>query len=209
MTDELRLLQILNARFLHDLSSSVGTVYNCLRLIDTANKDIGNKAKLLAIEESGNLTKKIKVFRGVYASPDGDEQMSVVYLTKLFQDFFSNNNKLELDLKFETGVLYLESLLAKASLCLVMIISEASVLGGKLAFICGNDNGNNFTRITFNSKDLKWSDETWDILNGKKNKEINIKNCREFYIRNLCEKSGYKITSNKKANSIECEFLKV
>jgi len=209
MTDELRLLQILNARFLHDLSSSVGTVYNCLSLIDTANKDIGNKAKLLAIEESGNLTKKIKVFRGVYASPDGDEQMSVVYLTKLFQDFFSNNNKLELDLKFETGVLYLESLLAKASLCLVMIISEASVLGGKLAFICGNDNGNNFTRITFNSKDLKWSDETWDILNGKKNKEINIKNCRKFYIRNLCEKSGYKITSNKKANSIECEFLKV
>lgn len=209
MTDELRLLQILNARFLHDLSSSVGTVYNCLSLIDKANKDIGNKAKLLAIEESGNLTKKIKVFRGVYASPDGDEQMSVVYLTKLFQDFFSNNNKLELDLKFETGVLYLESLLAKASLCLVMIISEASVLGGKLAFICGNDNGNNFTRITFNSKDLKWSDETWDILNGKKNKEINIKNCREFYIRNLCEKSGYKITSNKKANSIECEFLKV
>lgn len=209
MTDELRLLQILNARFLHDLSSSVGTVYNCLSLIDTANKDIGNKAKLLAIEESGNLTKKIKVFRGVYASPDGDEQMSVVYLTKLFQDFFSNNNKLELDLKFETGVLYLESLLAKASLCLVMIISEASVLGGKLAFICGNDNGNNFTRITFNSKDLKWSDETWDILNGKKNKEINIKNCREFYIRNLCEKSGYKITSNKKANSLECQFLKV
>lgn len=209
MADELRLLQILNARFLHDLSSSVGTVYNCLSLIDTANKDIGNKAKLLAIEESGNLTKKIKVFRGVYASPDGDEQMSVVYLTKLFQDFFSNNNKLELDLKFETGVLYLESLLAKASLCLVMIISEASVLGGKLAFICGNDNGNNFTRITFNSKDLKWSDETWDILNGKKNKEINIKNCREFYIRNLCEKSGYKITSNKKANSLECQFLKV
>jgi len=208
MTDELRLLQILNARFLHDLSSSVGTVYNCLSLIDTANKDIGNKAKLLAIEESGNLTKKIKVFRGVYASPDGDEQMSVVYLTKLFQDFFSNNNKLELDLKFETGVLYLESLLAKASLCLVMIISEASVLGGKLAFICGNDNGNNFTRITFNSKDLKWSDETWDILNGKKNKEINIKNCREFYIHNLCEKSGYKIITNQKANSIECKFLK-
>ncbi len=209
MTNELRLLQILNARFLHDLSSSVGTVYNCLSLIDTANKDIGNKAKLLAIEESGNLTKKIKVFRGVYASHDGDEQMSVVYLTKLFQDFFSNNNKLELDLKFETGVLYLESLLAKASLCLVMIISEASVLRGKLVFICGNDNGNNFTRITFNSKDLKWSDETWDILNGKKNKEINIKNCREFYIRNLCEKSGYKITSNKKANSLKCEFLKV
>jgi len=28
MTDELRLLQILNARFLHDLSSSVGTVSN-------------------------------------------------------------------------------------------------------------------------------------------------------------------------------------
>lgn len=209
MTDELRLLQILNARFLHDLSSSVGTVYNCLSLIDKANKDIGNKAMLLAIEESGNLTKKIKVFRGVYASSDGDEQMSVVYLTKLFQDFLSNNNKLELDLKFETGVLYLESLLAKASLCLVMIISEASVLGGKLVFICGNDNGNNFTRIIFNSKDLKCSDETWNILNGKKNKEINIKNCREFYIRNLCEKSGYKITSNKKANSIECEFLKV
>lgn len=209
MTDELRLLQILNARFLHDLSSSIGTVYNCLSLIDINNKDIGNKAKLLAIEESSNLTKKLKVFRGVYASPDGDEKMSVVYLTKLFQDFFSNNSKLELDLKFETGVLYLESFLAKASLCLVMIISEASVLGGKLAFVCGNDKGNDFTKITLDSKDLKLNDEIWDILNGKKNKEINIKNCREFYIRNLCKKSGYKIISNKKGNSLECGFLKV
>ena len=181
MTDELRLLQILNARFLHDLSSSIGTVYNCLSLIDINNKDIGNKAKLLAIEESSNLTKKLKVFRGVYASPDGDEKMSVVYLTKLFQDFFSNNSKLELDLKFETGVLYLESFLAKASLCLVMIISEASVLGGKLAFVCGNDKGNDFTKITLDSKDLKLNDEIWDILNGKKNKEINIKNCRLFF----------------------------
>ena len=88
MDDELRLLQILNARFLHDLSSSIGTVYNCLSLIDTDNKDIGNKAKLLAIEESNNLTRKIKVFRGVYASPDDDEKMSIVYLKKLLQDFF-------------------------------------------------------------------------------------------------------------------------
>jgi len=208
MADELRLLQILNARFLHDLSSSIGTVYNCLSLIDTDNKDIGNKAKLLAIEESNNLTRKIKVFRGVYASPDGDEKMSIVYLKKLLQDFFSNNSKLKLDLKFETGVLYLESFLAKASLCLVMIISEASILGGKLAFFCGNDQGNNFIRITVESKDLKLNDEIWDILNGKKNKEINIKNCREFYIRNLCNKSGYKIISNKKENSLGCEFLK-
>lgn len=208
MTDELRLLQILNARFLHDLSSSVGTVSNCLSLIDTHNKDISNKAKLLAIEESGNLTKKVKVFRGVYASPDGDAEMSVVYLTKLFQDFYSNNNKVELDIKFETGVLYLESLLAKASLCLVMIISEASVRGGKLSFFCGNDKSNNFTKITFNSEDLKLNDETWDILTGKKDKEINIENCREFYIRNLCEKSGYKISANKKRNSLECKFLK-
>ena len=208
MADELRLLQILNARFLHDLSSSIGTDYNCLSLIDTDNKDIGNKAKLLAIEESNNLTRKIKVFRGVYASPDGDEKMSIVYLKKLLQDFFSNNSKLKLDLKFETGVLYLESFLAKASLCLVMIISEASILGGKLAFFCGNDQGNNFIKITVESKDLKLNDEIWDILNGKKNKEINIKNCREFYIRNLCNKSGYKIISNKKENSLGCEFLK-
>ena len=209
MADELRLLQILNARFLHDLSSSIGTVYNCLSLIDTDNKDIGNKAKLLAIEESSNLTRKIKVFRGVYASPDGDEKMSIVYLKKLLQDFFSNNSKLKLDLKFETVVLYLESFLAKASLCLVMIISEASIFGGKLAFFCGNDQGNNFIKITVESKDLKLNDEIWEILNGKKNKEIKIKNCREFYIRNLCNKSGYKIISNKKGNSLECEFLKV
>ena len=64
------------------------------------------------------------------------------------------------------------------------------------------------TKITFNSEDLKLNDETWDILTGKKDKEINIKNCREFYIRNLCEKSGYKISANKKINSLGCKFLK-
>jgi hypothetical protein len=79
MIKDLQLLQMLNARILHDLAGSIGAVANCLSLIEANKKTIREEAKALAVSESNDLVKKIRFFRGVYGSPDGDDQMSVVF----------------------------------------------------------------------------------------------------------------------------------
>ena len=80
MKKDLQLLQILNARILHDLAGAIGVVDNSLSLIGTSTKDISRQAKSLAIEESGNLVKKLNIFRLSYSSSDLGEETSVVYL---------------------------------------------------------------------------------------------------------------------------------
>lgn len=209
MTEDLQLLQILNARIVRDLAGSIGTVDNCLSLIDTTTKTIGKQAKALAIEECGNLVKKLNFFCGVYCSSGGDDQISVVYLTKLLKDFFSTSEKVELDLDFEGGVIYLDALLAKASLCLIMLVSEQIYVSGKITFSCGNDKNNNFIRITSNAKDIRSNDKSLEILNDRKTPEINIGNCREYYINALCDDVGYRVFISKKGNNLEYNLLKV
>lgn len=208
MIDDLQLLQMLNARLLHDLAGSVGTVDNCLSLIEANKKTIREEAKALAVDESNNLVKKIKFFRGVYGSSDGDDQMSAVYLIKLLKDFLSVNDKLELDLNFEGGVIYLDSLLAKAALCLTMIITEQMYSNGKITFFYGNDKNNDVIKITSNSEDFRLNTESFQILSDGKSSQINIRNCRECYINALCSKGGYKISINKKGNNLECNIFK-
>ena len=44
----IELSQSLNAKLCHDLAGSIGTVDNCLSLIDNDNKEISNQAKELA-----------------------------------------------------------------------------------------------------------------------------------------------------------------
>ncbi|CAN0601791.1 unnamed protein product, partial [Ectocarpus sp. 12 AP-2014] len=66
MSKIIELSQALNAKLCHDLAGSIGTVDNCLNLIDNDNKAIGKQAKELAIIESANLVKRIKFFRTVY-----------------------------------------------------------------------------------------------------------------------------------------------
>ena len=60
MSKIIRLSQALNAKLCHDLAGSIGTVNNCLELIDNSNKEISEKSKELAILESENLVKKIQ-----------------------------------------------------------------------------------------------------------------------------------------------------
>ncbi|MFK7968220.1 MAG: histidine phosphotransferase family protein [Rickettsiaceae bacterium] len=210
MRKDLQLIEVLNARILHDLAGAIGAVDNSLSLIDTSTKDISRRAKSLAIEESGDLVKRLNMFRATYSSSDLGEQTSVIYLKKLLKDFLSISKKIKLDLVFEGGMIYLDTLIAKIALCLVMIASEKMHSNGKISFFCGNDNGNVFIKIISDAtKHLVTSDDSLKILTDGKNPQVDIQNSRECYINNLCESVGYRVVAtNTKDKTLEYNLLK-
>ena len=108
MPKTIELSQALNAKLCHDLAGAIGTVDNCLSLIDNKNLDIGKQAKDLAIEESANLVNRIKFFRTAYGISEGETKMSLVNLSKLLQDFFLDT-KIEFSLDFHQNIQLIEN----------------------------------------------------------------------------------------------------
>lgn len=204
------LQKMLSERFFHDVSNSVGVIFNCLNLITMNSNDISNKAKFLAIKESDSLIKKIKIFRLFYTS-DSKVQINLPYFREVFKYFYSNGNKLKLDLRFESGVLAIENLLAKVSICLLIIISEISSSEEmSIDYFFGKDSkNNNLVKVIVLTKDLKLTNKIYTILSVKRDEKLSVGNCLKFYIYSLCKKAGYKISTNKKTNSCEYNFIKV
>jgi hypothetical protein len=183
MKKDLQLLQILNARILHDLAGTIGVVDNSLSLIGTSTKDISKKAQSLAIEESANLAKKLNIFRLAYSSAD---------------------------LEFKPGMIFLDSFVAKVAICLVMIASEKMHFNGKISFACSNDKDNIFVKIICDAtKNLVTDDNSIKILTNEEYPQIDIKNCRECYVNNLCESVGYKIIAHTKDKNLEYNLMKM
>ncbi len=204
---DLELIEMINTRILHDLAGPIGAIDSCLELLDTTDKDIGEKAKKVAIEESACLVRKIDFLRGVYCF-SGDDMMSVVYLRKLLGDFGLINDRIKLDSSFEIGMIDLDDGLARAALCLATVISECVDLGGKITFFCGRDKDDIFIKLESSSDKIKLSDESMKILNDGKIFAISVKNCREYYINALCSNNGYKIAVAQKENLLECVIFK-
>lgn len=205
----LQLAQFLNARILHDLAGAIGAVDNSLSLIGTSSKEISRQAKSLAIEESGNLVKRLNILRASYTYSDLGEQSSIIYLIKVLKDFFSISKKIKLDLEFEGGILYLDAKLAKAALCLVMISSEKIYFSGKVDLFCSRDKENTSIRIIANAaKNLLATNDSIKVFTTDKiTSQIDIQNCREYYINELCKSIGYKVTANIKDKTLELHLL--
>lgn len=210
MKKDLQLLQILNARILHDLAGTIGVIDNSLSLIGTSTKDISKKAQSLAIEESANLAKKLNIFRLAYSSADLGEETSIIYLMKLLKDFLSISKQLKLELEFKPGMIFLDSFVAKVAICLVMIASEKMHFNGKISFACSNDKDNIFVKIICDAtKNLVTDDNSLKILTNEEYPQIDIKNCRECYVNNLCESVGYKIIAHTKDKNLEYNLMKM
>ena len=206
MPKTFELSQAISARLCHDLTSSIGAIDSCIDLLENHNKDISKKAKELVSEESSNLINRIRFFRGTYGFSSEETNMSVVSMVKLLTDFFKNTD-VKLKIYFEEGLIYLESQLAKAAICLVAIISENISLRGDINFHISKDQ-NRPIKLLGTGNNLQLRDENMEVLQGKKRKSINVRNCREHYVNSLCDRKGYKVLVGKKSGSIEYKLLK-
>ena len=206
MLKNIKLSQAMNARLCHDLAGSVGAIDSYLSLFEHEDKAIGKKAKKLAFEESSNLMSKIKLFRSAYSISDGEDSMSLINMAKLLIDFF-DNTQVQLNLHFETGLLYTDESLAKSAICLAIIASENINYSGVIDFYLHKDQDSP-VRLFGKGENLIIKDEILQVLQGETIKSINVNNCREYYINKICMNQGYRVLVQKKIDMIEYKLLK-
>jgi histidine phosphotransferase ChpT len=206
------LSQALSTRLCHDLAGAIGTVDNCIGLIDNDNQDIGRKAKQLAELESRNLVNKIRFFRSAYGMSGEEKQMSLVFLTKLLKDFFQNSG-VTLQFKFEQGMIFLESEIVKATMCLVAVACDIIAASGTVELYIGSKDGKSNINVKATGKVVKIREDNFSILRGEKKKsskatKIDFNNCREHYINNIFKQDNYQMSINNSAGHVEYDVLK-
>ncbi len=212
MAENLILMQAMNDRICNDIAESVGIIDNCLGLLDAKNKSIVEKAKLLVDEESANLIRRLNFFRDIYGLSEDTEKMSIHSLTKLLSDFFFKY-QIKPKLHFTEKLSNINYLLAKASICLTIIANESVSSNGEIDVFFADDKENNPVKITLKDKNLRIKKESFAILtsNNLPNSEIlkiNIGNCREYYINNMCAKAGFRVIASKKEGLLEYNIIK-
>jgi hypothetical protein len=202
MKENLELMQTLTARICHDLAGSIGTIDNCLGLMEAKDESIRKQSKLLANTESSNLIKKIQVFRECYGARLNEEEMSIIYLSEVLKDLFVNDS-IQLTTHFEDEIL-LDPILAKAVMCLILLGKEQSKTE-KIDWFFNI----NCIKITASGKGLKLKKGNfWEDNNSAKT-PITIANVRQHYINMMCDIMGYKITVSQKENIIEYVLEKI
>jgi hypothetical protein len=206
MPKTLELLQTLNAKICHDLAGSIGTVDNCLGMIDNKNQTIGEQAKDLAIAESKNLVARIKFFRSAYGPIDGESETSIVNLSKTLQDYFVNS-KSKLKVSFEEGLIFIDARIAKIVTCLVIIADDALVSNGEVNLSITNDEKNPIS-VKCNGKNIIHREECANAFKGESKEPVTYRNCREHYIAALSADKKYEVEAVKSADSLEFKLKK-
>jgi hypothetical protein len=208
MPSNIELLQTLNTKICHDLSGGIGSINTCLELMDNSNKDISEKAKKLVIEEANALVSNIKIFKSVYGISENENEMSLVFLTKVLKDFLSAKN-IKVQLQAQDGIIALDALLAKAALCLAIVAAEGSAAIELVEFNVLEENSFNSIKIKISGTDIKVKESLLDLSKDNKIKKLNVYNCREHYIRDIITSNDYTITINKLSNAVEYNIEKL
>jgi histidine phosphotransferase ChpT len=206
MPKAIELLQALNAKICHDLAGPIGTVDNCLGMIDNKNQAIGVQAKDLAIAESANLVARIKFYRSAYGPTEGGSETSLVNLSKILQDFFVHS-KIKLTFTYDKGLIFVDSRIAKMATCLVIIAEDAIVSKGKVNLSITSDETNPIS-VKCTGKNIVQKEECLNVLNGISKTPVTFRNCREHYIMALGLLENYKVESIKSAESLEFKLKK-
>lgn len=201
MAKIIELSQALNAKLCHDLAGSIGTVDNCLGLIDNDNKEISTQAKELAIVESANLVKRIKFFRTAYGLSEGENNLSLINLSKLLQDFFSDSN-IKFSIEYAAGVIFMNSMTAKAVICLAVIAGNAAISGGEV-MISVPESDEDSIKIKSVGKNIVVKEDGLNILKGVPRIPVSVSNCREHYINAICAHKNYKLKVIKSSELLE------
>lgn len=202
----IELSQALNAKLCHDLAGSIGTVDNCLSLIDNSNKEISDQAKELAVIESANLVKRIKFFRTAYGLSEGENKLSLVNLSKLLQDFFADTN-IKFSIEYDPGVIYINSMTAKAVICLAVIAGDAAVSGGEV-MISVPEVDEVPIIIKSIGKNIVIKEDSLNVLKGVPRISVAVSNCREHYINAICAHRNYELKIVKSVDSLEFKMNK-
>ncbi len=206
MPKNIELSQAMSARICHDLSSSVGTIENCISLIANRSKVISEKAKTLVTDESKVLVNRVKLFRAAYGNGSADADESLISISKLIKDYL-NSTDVIVNMHIEEGMLYVSSPIAKAAMTLSLIAATNINYVGTIDLYIRSDI-NHPVELTSDGINLDIKEEVKRVLMGDIKQPITVANCREHYLHKLCAKANSHLSVHKKAGFAKYDIYK-
>ena len=206
MSNTLKLIQTLGSKICHDLAGSIGTIDNCLGLLDSENKIIGAQAKDLVLEESKNLVKRIKFLRSTYGLVENESMLSIVEMVDILRKFFEDT-KINFNAHIMGDLLSVDAHMAKVAYSLVSIASENIGLEGEIDLYI-NEKNNTLFKIQSTGQKLHLKHGSFAVLDGDITEPLTITNCREHYASNICSEHRYKLAISENTEYMEYFVIK-
>lgn len=208
MRNNLQLFQAINTKICNDLTDSVNIINNCINALDEQNGLVRQQARKLLDEKSHDLVKRIQYFRECYGLSERKKKSTVQYFGKLLEDFSDDDNITQV-LNFEDDSILVENQMIQVVFCLLAISREHMNPPGEIELLFGSEESN--IRIITKGENLIQRKESLKILEQDvvQNIEISLENCREYYVKLLCRKSGYNLSVKKENNTLECYLTKI
>ncbi len=207
MTKEIELSQALTAKICHDLSGSIGTIDNCLSLLEHDDQSIKDQARELVNIESANLINRIRFFKVAYGIEVDEGQTSAIKISKLLRDFIKGLG-MKVDLKIDDGILLIDTRLAKCIIVMASIAADNGCGSGSVIVELKGGNDNLEVLMSASGDNLIIKEDSLKMLSNTDKCKVNVKNCRELYAKTLLANIDYKISVNMDTDLIQYKIIK-
>lgn len=204
---ESHLPQLLVSRICHDLAGPIGTVGNCLDLIFNEQQMIREQAQKLAVSESAKLVSKIQFLRFVYGFSEKKELINSSEVVKLLENFY-DNSKVSIEINVANELTYIDMSLAKAILSLTSIVFDSAVSGTMLHVNVSGAEYPEKISIVANVAINRINPKLINLLTTGSGLEIDVLNCREYYVFLLCKNAGYEIMFERNLDLVSYYIIK-
>lgn len=199
MIDELKILELMCARLVHDLAGPVGAVNNSIDFLEEDNEIIKQKALEITKSSSAEAVLRLRFFRQAYGSMSNNEASSDE-LHGLIAEFLA---KSKIELNWNNKQVSVSMLFAKLMLNFTIIATTSLVYGGRLEFLVTEHK----LVIKFLSENLIFSDETNLLLMGNnENVIISSLNVQIYYTYMIMKKFNCNLDVSKTSKGIEFIF---
>ncbi len=191
MSEKIKLMQAMGSKFCHDFANSIGSLDNAVSHLNSDKPELVKSAKSLLTDEFGNLIKYVKTFRTIYNPDESGEALNLKNLKSLLTEYFTNP---KIEVRFHINDSFTPEYhdFAKIVACLAVIASETIIYQGRLDIYVLDEEKQPIS-VEVNGKNLAIRKESIDGLLGGGQYPANAMNCREHYIRLMCEEAGYNI----------------
>lgn len=204
--DEIRLAELLNAKFSHDLAGPIGAICNGIEFLGEDDPLMNEKALSLIETSSRQATVRLQFFRQLFGSAPNEGDANLAMLHEVALNYF-NTTKVEfhwdLDIYSKIG-LSVSYRLAKLILNIFNLAASTLIKGGTLKSTALSNRNEFLIKIAAEGQVVKFDDELYSIIKDEYDENlVSSKNIHVYYLLKLIKALGVIVEINKKETFIE------
>ena len=198
----IQLLRNLYSKVLHDLSSPIGAVSNCVDLLDEKDEYVQKEAKKLVCSETKLLVQEMRLLKFIFEE-HGVFPVEREEIKRHVHDFFSIKDKLKYELHIAHDLNNVDIKLLQSLFCILILLSE----------IIDSTKEASVLQIAFLEKQVSLQvplDATLHIDRTNKKfraavDKATIENSYAYYAQLLLAEVGYKLDIELRSD--HCEYI--